>query len=139
MQPTVQIEKALQCRNRIKHTVNRSLPAGLSTASNQFMQDEMADKEQKRLLMQYTDQLRLSMAGNLQDYQTESYEASAWCRYSWNGMQLLKANTMAIATSWKHGYVFLVAIRTLSVTVNCKKQWHVAGNCMYSSQKEMQA
>ena len=42
------------------------------------MQDEMADREQKRLLLQYTDQLRLSMAGNLQDYQTETCEASAW-------------------------------------------------------------
>ena len=57
------------------------MPAGLSTASNQFMQKEMADKEQKRLLLQYTDQLRLSMAGNLQEYQTESFEASSWCRY----------------------------------------------------------
>lgn len=42
------------------------------------MQDEMANKEQKRLLLQYTDQLRLSMAGNLQDYQTESFQASVW-------------------------------------------------------------
>lgn len=60
------------------HCKHYPLPAGLSTASNQFMQDEMAEKEQKRLLLQYTDQLRLSMAGNLQDFQTESFEASAW-------------------------------------------------------------
>ena len=63
------------------HCEGFPLPAGLSTASNQFMQKEMADKEQKRLLLQYTDQLRLSMAGNLQEYQTESFEASSWCRY----------------------------------------------------------
>ncbi|KAL3160116.1 cytochrome c oxidase subunit 1 [Trebouxia sp. C0010 RCD-2024] len=45
---------------------------GLGTGSNQFMQGEMAPQEQQDLLLQYTDQLRLSMAANLQDYQMES-------------------------------------------------------------------
>lgn len=42
------------------------------------MQDEMTEEEQKQLLLQYTDQLRLSMAGNLQDYQTENFKAGVW-------------------------------------------------------------
>ena len=50
--------------------------AGLSTGSNQFMQTEMEDKEQRKLLLQYSDQLRLSMAGNLQDYQLENSEVN---------------------------------------------------------------
>ena len=41
------------------------------------MQGEMGPKEQQDLLLQYSDQLRLSMAGNLQDYQMESFKASA--------------------------------------------------------------
>ena len=48
--------------------------AGLATASNQFMQDEMSDKAQKELLMEYSDQLRLSMAANLQDYHMENFK-----------------------------------------------------------------
>lgn len=42
------------------------------------MQDEMTEEEQKQLLLQYTDQLRLSMAGNLQDYQTENCKVGVW-------------------------------------------------------------
>lgn len=56
-----------------------NLAAGLATSSNQFMQGEMGPKEQKDLLLQYSDQLRLSMAGNLQDYQMESFKASMSC------------------------------------------------------------
>ena len=40
------------------------------------MQNEMAEQEQQQLLLQYSDQLRLSMAGNLQDYQLHSSQAS---------------------------------------------------------------
>ena len=47
---------------------------GLSTASNQYMQDEMSGEEQKELLLQYSDQLRLSMAGNLEDYEMEDHK-----------------------------------------------------------------
>ena len=47
---------------------------GLSSASNQYMQDEMSGEEQKELLLQYSDQLRLSMAGNLEDYQMEDHK-----------------------------------------------------------------
>ena len=35
----------------------------------------MTEEEQEQLLLQYTDQLRLSMAGNLQDYQIENFKA----------------------------------------------------------------
>ena len=38
----------------------------------------MTEKEQEQLLLQYTDQLRLSMAGNLQDYQIENFKAGVW-------------------------------------------------------------
>ena len=41
------------------------------------MQAEMGAEEQQGLLLQYSDQLRLSMAGNLQDYQLQSSKASA--------------------------------------------------------------
>lgn len=40
------------------------------------MQDEMSDKAQKELLMEYSDQLRLSMAANLQDYHMENFKVS---------------------------------------------------------------
>ena len=43
------------------------------------MQGEMAAQDQKDLLLHYTDQLRLSMAANLRDYQLESFKASARC------------------------------------------------------------
>lgn len=49
---------------------------GLSTASNQYMQSEMSAEAQKELLMQYSDQLRLSMAGNLVDYELEDYKVN---------------------------------------------------------------
>ena len=55
--------------------------AGLSTASNKFMQEEMSAEAQQDLLLEYTDQLRLSMAGNLQDYQMENYKVLSH-RYS---------------------------------------------------------
>ena len=47
---------------------------GLSTASNQYMQKEMSEQDQKELLLQYSDQLRLSMAGNLENYEMEDYK-----------------------------------------------------------------
>lgn len=60
-------------------SISPKLAAGLGTGSNQFMQGEMAPQEQQDLLLQYTDQLRLSMAANLQDYQMESCKASITC------------------------------------------------------------
>ena len=41
------------------------------------MQEEMSAQAQQELLLEYIDQLRLSMAGNLQDYQMESYKVCA--------------------------------------------------------------
>ena len=48
--------------------------AGLGTASNQLMQEGMSEEACKDLLMEYTDQLRLSMAANLQDYHMHSFQ-----------------------------------------------------------------
>ena len=48
--------------------------AGLGTATNQFMQGGMSEEACKDLLMEYTDQLRLSMAANLQEYYLQSFE-----------------------------------------------------------------
>lgn len=48
--------------------------AGLGTASNQFMQEGMSEEACRDLLMEYTDQLRLSMAANLQDYHMHSFQ-----------------------------------------------------------------
>jgi hypothetical protein len=48
--------------------------AGLGTASNQFMREEMSEEARRDLLMEYTDQLRLSMAANLQDYHMQSFK-----------------------------------------------------------------
>lgn len=47
---------------------------GLGTASNQFMQEGMSEKARRDLVMEYTDQLRLSMAANLQDYHLHSFQ-----------------------------------------------------------------
>ncbi|DBB17520.1 TPA: Cytochrome c oxidase subunit 1, variant 3 [Trebouxia sp. C0006] len=47
---------------------------GLGTASNQLMQEGMSEEACKDLLMEYTDQLRLSMAANLQDYHMHSFQ-----------------------------------------------------------------
>ena len=67
--------------------------AGLGTASNQFMQEGMSEKARRDLVMEYTDQLRLSMAANLQDYHLQSFQVIAcWlklCAYvceSWLGL-----------------------------------------------------
>ncbi len=51
-----------------------TLFAGLGTASNQLMQEGMSEEACKDLLMEYTDQLRLSMAANLQDYHMHSFQ-----------------------------------------------------------------
>ncbi len=48
--------------------------AGLGTASNQLMQEGMSEEGCRELLMEYTDQLRLSMAANLQDYHMHSFQ-----------------------------------------------------------------
>ncbi len=48
--------------------------AGLCRASNQFMQEGMSEEARWDLLMEYTDQLRLSMAANLQDYHMHSFQ-----------------------------------------------------------------
>ena len=48
--------------------------AGLGTASNQFMQEGMSEEARRDLLMEYTDELRLSMAANLQDYHMQSFQ-----------------------------------------------------------------
>jgi len=50
------------------------LSAGLGTASNQFMQEGMSEQARRELLLEYTDQLRLSMAANLQDYHMHSFQ-----------------------------------------------------------------
>ncbi|DBA74854.1 TPA: cytochrome c oxidase subunit 1 [Trebouxia sp. C0005] len=47
---------------------------GLGTASNQFMQEGMSEEARRDLLMEYTDELRLSMAANLQDYHMQSFQ-----------------------------------------------------------------
>ena len=67
--------------------------AGLGTASNQFMQEGMSEKARRDLVMEYTDQLRLSMAANLQDYHLHSFQViGCWlkfCAYvceSWLGL-----------------------------------------------------
>ncbi len=67
--------------------------AGLGTASNQFMQEGMSEEARRGLLMEYTDQLRLSMAANLQDYHMHSFQVipclQILCIYifgSWSGL-----------------------------------------------------
>ncbi len=51
----------------------------MGTASNQFMQEGMSEEARRDLLMEYTDQLRLSMAANLQDYHMHSFQVIGCC------------------------------------------------------------
>jgi len=72
------------------------LSAGLGTASNQLMQEGMSEGARRDLLMEYTDQLRLSIAANLQDYHMQSFQVIPCLQVlctsicgSWSGLQVV--------------------------------------------------